>query len=387
MKPDMGTYYEMLDGLASQPTSSFLADKWIDIESWRQRVRSKVFELLAFNPSQVPLRPLVEAREKWEDLVVEEISYDMPYGPRTHGFFIYPDNQKTKLPAVVALHDHGSFFYFGKEKIAGTHAEPAILSEFKQQYYGGRSWATELARRGFAVLAVDIFLWGSRKIPMDSVNEDFQKHFDGAVEGSDEYIRRYNDFWAINECMLTVGTILNAGTSWPSIFSYEDRRSVDYLMTRSEIDPNRIACGGLSGGGLRTIFLAGLDARIRCGFCVGFMTTIRGVLRNHIKCPPGHGLLMYVPHLFELLDLPDIISLHAPSPLMVQYNKEDELFTLEGQREADQKIGMIYSKMGRPESYTGRFYEGRHKFDAVMQEEVFQWLEECLDVQRKKNEL
>ena len=96
---------------------------------------------------------------------------------------------------------------------------------------------------------------------------------------------------------------------------------------------------------------------------------------------------MYVPQLFQFLDLPDIISLRAPSPLMVQYNDEDELFTSEGQHEADQKIAAIYSKIGRPGSYTGRFYQGRHKFDAAMQEEVFQWLEKCFRVQKKNNGL
>lgn len=379
MKPDMGIYYEMLDAIAAtQPSLSFLAKPWPDIETWRTRARAKVLELLAFDPIRVPLNPSIDSRREEEDLIVQEISYDMPYGPRTHGFFLYPKKRNAKLPAVVALHDHGSFFYFGKEKITAIHNEPRILSEFKQKSYGGRSWATELAKRGFAVLATDMFLWGSRKIPLDTVNEEFQRLFEGVEQGSEEYIQKYNEFWATNECPLIADTILDAGTSWPGIFSYEDRRSIDYLLTRQEIDPNRIGCGGLSGGGLRTIFMAGLDPRVRCAFCVGFMSTIRGVLRNHIKCPQGHGLLMYVPLLLPLLDLPDVIALRAPSLLMVQYNEEDELFTSEGQHEADRKIAEIYSKMGYRDNYVGKFYPGSHKFDAAMQEEAIRWLEKCL---------
>jgi hypothetical protein len=121
-----------------------------------------------------------------------------------------------------------------------------------------------------------------------------------------------------------------------------------------------------------------LDSRVQCGFCVGFMSTIRALLRNHVRCPPGHGLLMYVPNLFSSLDLPDIIALHAPAPLLVQYNREDELFTLEGQNQADRKLAEIYSKIGRPENYEGRFYPGAHKFNRAMQEEAFEWLEERL---------
>ena len=380
MKPDLGIYYEMLDQIATtKPSLSFLSKEWPKVDEWRRQARSKVLELLAFDPPNVPFNSRVESKEEQDGIVREEVSYDMPYGPRTHGFFLYPREHQRKMPAVVALHDHGSFFYFGKEKIVATHNEPKILSEFKQKNYGARSWATELAKRGFAVLATDVFLWGSRRIPIESVNEEFQKLFEGVEYGSDEYIRRYNEFWEINECLMVVDTILNAGTSWPGIYSHEDRRSVDYLLTREEIDPTRIACGGLSGGGLRSIFLTGLDARIRCGFCVGFMTTVRGILRNHIRCPPlGHGLLIYAPQLFRFLDLPDIISLHAPSPLMVQYNVEDEFFTLDGQREANQKLSDVYSRQGYHSNYLGKFYPGVHKFDAVMQGEVFNWLEEHL---------
>jgi dienelactone hydrolase len=380
MKPDLGVYYDMLDSIARKPPSlSFLAKSWPDMEAWRNSARARVFELLAFNPPSIPLNPVVHSKSEDNGLITEEISYAMPYGPRAYGFFLYPKSRSGKLPALVALHDHGGFFYFGKEKITTTiKDELKILSDFKRQYYGGRSWATELAQRGFAVLAMDVFMWGSRKIPLESVNEDFQKPFKNVEPDSEEYIRKYNEFWEINECPLVADSILEAGTTWPGIFAYEDRRSVDYLITRPEVDSNKIGCGGLSGGGLRAVFLAGLDQRIKCGVCVGFMSTIRGVLKNHIKCPPGHGLLMYVPQLLSYLDLPDVISLLAPSPLMIQFNSEDELFSLEGQQDADRKISQIYLKMGCSNNYVGKFYAGPHKFDVVMQKAAFEWLENWL---------
>ena len=371
----------MLDAVAAAPHSlSFLSGTWPDLEAWKTEARAKVFELLAFEPPNVQLNPSVRASQHEDGVVVEEISYDMPCGPRANGLFLYPKEAGSKLPAVVALHDHGEFFYYGKEKLVSFPNEPKVLREYKEKYYGGRSWGMELAKRGFAVLAVDSFLWGSRKIPIDSVNEELQKEFEGLDPKSEEYIRKYNEFWARNECILVVDSILNSGTNWPGIFAYEDRRSIDYLLTRSEVDAKRIGCGGLSMGGLRTIFLAGLDPRVRCAFCVGFMTTIRGVLRNKIRCPPGHGLLMYVPELFRSLDLPDVIGIRTPAPLLIQYNEEDELFTPEGQHEADQKITRIYSKSGYPNNYVGKFYPGPHKFNVAMQEDAFKWVESNLSV-------
>lgn len=342
---------------------------------WRIRARAKVFELMAFDPIKTPLNASVDSKREEGDIVVEEISYDLPYGPRAQGFFLYPWERSGKLPAVVALHDHGGFFYYGKEKVTAIPREPSILTRFKKEAYGGRSWATELAKRGFAVLIPDVFLWGSRKIPVESLNEEFQATFKDLRPGSEEYVQQYNKLLNSMEDLIVAPTIVNAGSSWPGIFSYEDRRSIDYLITRQEIDENRIECGGLSGGGLRTIFLAGLDPRIRCAFCVGFMSTLRGLLRNRIK---SHRLFMYVPHLSSFLDLPDVIALRAPSPLMVQYDIDDELFTLEGQRQADEKIAHIYSQIDHPDNYVGKFYPGPHKFDIEMQDDAFEWLDKHL---------
>jgi len=131
VKPDMGIYYELLDQIAAtEPSLSFLSKEWLKVDEWRNIARSKALELLAFNPSEVPLNSRVESTEEKEGLVREEISYDMPYGPRTHGFFLYPREHQKKLPAVLALHDHGSFFYFGKEKIVGIDNEPKIFTRF-----------------------------------------------------------------------------------------------------------------------------------------------------------------------------------------------------------------------------------------------------------------
>jgi len=382
MNPDLGIYYPMLDAMASKAASlTFLSEQWGDVETWRSTGRAKAINLLGFDPPDVPLNPKVESRVEDGEIITEEVSYQMPYGSRTHAFFLHPKTQPVPLPALVALHDHGEFFFYGKEKIAKSPSGSTILEEYKRRYYGGRSWATEFAKRGFAVIVADVFLWGSRRIPMDSVNEELLRSFDGIDEDSEEYVRRYNEFWSGSECPLVVDSILNSGANWPGIFAYEDRRSVDYLLTRPEVDRNRIACGGLSMGGLRTIFLAGLDPRIKAAFCVGFMTTMRGILQNKIRCPPGHGLLMYVPRLYSHLDLPDVIGLHAPAPLMVQYNEEDELFTHEGQHEADEKIAEIYNKAGNPDSYVGRFFLGQHKFDVTMQGEAFDWLERTLSEQ------
>ncbi len=356
------------------PSLSYLSQDWPNVEQWKSIARAKVHELMSFQPPETSLDASTDSVREHEGLVIERISYNMPYGPRTEGFFMYPEERSGRLPAVIALHDHGGFKYYGKEKTCWTGAEPEILKTFKKESYGGRSWATELAKKGFAVLSVDLFLWGSRKVPVESLGDFYRNRFVGLKDGSEDFILEYNQFTSEHEHTMAK-TLLAAGSTLQGVFTYEDRRSVDYLLTRPEIDPNRIGCGGLSGGGLRTIFLFGLDPRIKCGVCVGFMSTFRELLRFHIKC---HTWMLYLPHLLKFLDLPDLIALGAPNPLMVQCDTEDGLFTLNGQKMADRKISEIYAKLGNAGRYSGKFYPGPHKFDAEMQEDAFLWFEKWL---------
>ncbi len=376
LRPDIGTYYDLAEAEAArhEASLSFLNYAGDDVEAWRVQARAKVHELLAYTPPACPLDARTLSQREENGVLTETISYQQPYGPRTEGFFLWPAKAKGRLPVVLALHDHGGFKYFGKEKNTAIPNEHESLQRHKQGYYGGRSWGTELARRGFAVLSIDIFPFGSRKVAVDSLPDHQQARFAGLEPGAKDYIDAYNAFAGEHEQMLAK-TLFVAGTTWPGIFIYEDRRSMDYLLTRPEVDPERIGCGGLSGGGLRTIFLAGLEDRIRCGVCVGFMSTHREFLYDHLG---SHTWMIWAPHLSRYLDLPDVIALRAPAPLMVQCTEQDRLFTPKGMHAASDKIAAIYAKMGRPERYRGCFYPGPHKFDVEMQEEAFAWWEKWL---------
>ena len=87
-------------------------------------------------------------------------------------------------------------------------------------------------------------------------------------------------------------SLFSAGMTWPGVFVYDDQRALDYLASRPDVDPTRLGCAGLSGGGLRTVMLTGADERIRCSCCVGMMTTWRDYLLN--KCFT-HTWMCYVP--------------------------------------------------------------------------------------------
>jgi len=71
-----------------------------------------------------------------------------------------------------------------------------------------------------------------------------------------------------------------AGTTWPGVTLAEDKKALDILCARPDVDIENVDCCGLSGGGLRTNYLAGLDHRIKCSVSVGFMSTWKDFLLN-----------------------------------------------------------------------------------------------------------
>src|SRR5262249_39189409 len=151
--------------------------------------------------------------------------------------------------------------------------------------------------------------------------------------------------------------------------------SVDYLVTRPEIDPSRIGCVGISMGGYRSCYLAALDARIKAAVVVGFMSTVRHMIQAHIDT---HSWVHFLPGLHRYLDLPDVASLHAPHPLLVQQCSQDRLFPAVGMKESVEKIAAVYEKAGAKERFAARFHDVPHQWTRAMQDEAFDWLDRQL---------
>ncbi len=239
--------------------------------------------------------------------------------------------------------------------------------------YGGVAWANALAKRGYVVLVPDAFGFGSRRVRLADVPAAIRA--DTAGDGDDlEAVEAYN-VWSGQYESIMAKSLLCAGTTWAGVWLAEDRRALDVLCARPEVDPSRVGCGGLSGGGLRTCYLAGLDDRIACAVCVGMMTTWRDYLLNKSYT---HTWMIYIPHLPHELDYPEIFGLRAPRPALVLNDVDDELFTLPEMQRADAMLNAIYAGSGGSDRYRCSYYPGPHKFDQPMQAEAFDWFDRWL---------
>ncbi len=379
--PDVGNFYQMLQDYADQSemSLSYLFRDWPELEQWRIRGRAKMQELLAFEPESTPLQTEILQQTEEETYTKYLIRYSLTPHRKTEAFLLIPRGLTQPAPAIIALHDHGGFYYFGKEKITATEDKPGILQQFINRSYGGRTYADELARRGFVVLCPDNFYFGSQRIDVDQIPEHFTDQYpDLQSQDQNEYIRAFNSFCGNHEQYMAK-YIFASGTTWPGIMFHGDRVAVDYLLTRPEVDPQRIGCMGLSIGGFRSAHLFALDPRIKVGVVAGWMTTYKMQLFNKLR---WHTWMIYVPRQLEFLDLPDVASLNAPNPLMVINCEQDQLYPLEAMQAADRKLAAIYRKMQAEDRFQCNYYDVPHSLNVEMQDDAINWLEKWLLVDK-----
>ena len=377
MPSDVGDYYGFLNQYAEKHSNSmsYLSGNWTDREAWSKQGREKMFELLNYHPEPAPA-PNAEVLEtvKKAGYTRYLVRYSITADRKTEAFLLVPDGLTKPAPAVVALHCHSGFYYFGKEKITETENPPQVLQDLINKTYGGRCFADELARHGFVVLVPDAFYFGVQRLPVDSLPERYTEDLKKLKPGSDEYIREFNHVSGEHESTMAK-TIFDAGTTWPGILVQGDIASVDYLVTRPEVDASRIGCMGLSIGGWRAAYLFGLDPRLKAGVVAGWMTSYASLVYNHSK---NHTWMLHVPGQVNWLDLADMTALNGPNPLMVIDCLQDSLFPLDGMRAAEAKLAEIYKRMGAPDNFLCKYYDLPHSLKVPAQDDAIAWLERSL---------
>ena len=373
----LGAYGSWAAALAGEGPNylSFRHTHWTDPAAWRPAARQRFRERVAMPDTGDSGECRIEREYEYDGLHVEELSWQLPYGPRTEALMLKPAGAHGPLPGVLALHDHGGHKFHGWQKITRTDDEQnAVNVDHQARAYGGAPWANRLAQRGYAVLAPDAFAFGSRRVRIADLPLAIRDGMDKAESEDPDYITAYNR-WAGGHESTLAKSLLSAGTTWAGVWLAEDVHALDVLCARDDVDAERVGIGGLSGGGLRTVYLAGLDDRVRCAACVGMMTTWRDLLLNKSHT---HTWMIYVPHLPAEMDYPDILGMRTPLPTLVQNNTEDPLFSLDEMRRADVMLRQVYEKADAAENYRCAFHAGEHKFDIAMQEEAFDWFDRWL---------
>ena len=324
-------------------------------KKWKKAGLEKARELIIQNEDKTPFDMVVIDEEQREGYKAQKVVFSISAESRVLAYLLVPDGAK-KAPAALMLHDHGSKFVIGKEKMVRpfnlAEEEASKLEEAEKwsvKYFGGQFPGDELAKRGYVVLSFDALGWGDRSV-------------EGFKTGSQQSLG---------------SNLFNMGTSFAGIIAQEDCRAAKFLASLPQVDKKKVACIGFSMGGFRSWQLAALSDDITAGVAVCWFGTMKG----HII--PGDGQLkgnsafsMLHPTIAKFLDYPDVAGLAAPKSMYFIGGDKDPVNPTAGTNEAYEKIQKIW-KANKAENKlkTELISGGGHEYLPEQQKSSFDWLD------------
>jgi dienelactone hydrolase len=236
------------------------------------------------------------------------------------------------IETLPGLHTYGMLFVPGKLG-EGPHPHPLVLSqhggdgtpELCSGLYGPSNYndmTRRILRQGAIVFAPQLLLW--------------RKDFGPAIDrtGMDTRLKQL-------------------GGSITALEIYQLQRCLDALVTRPDVDPQRIGMVGLSYGGFYTLFTAAVETRIRAALSSCFLND-----RLRYAWPDwtwnGAALTFFDA---------EIAALVCPRALFIEAADQDELFAVDSAREEAQRAAAYYQRLGLPDHFAFKAFPGVHELD------------------------
>ena len=330
-------------GLPSDLTEA--AQLW----AWQDQTREKLSSLLGLDTFQpCEPQPGYGPVEQLDGYTRQRIEISTEPGIRMPFYALVPGDLTAgeRRPVVLAPHGHGGG---GKEAVAGNREIPAIAAAIDS---GNYDYGVKLVQAGYVVLCPDARGFGERREkPLQT---------DAQILLSSCQI--------INQMALPLGQTLAGMMTWDLM------RLVDYAVTRSDCDGERVGCVGLSGGGLQTLWLSIFDRRIKVAVTSGYFYGFKdALLYLNTNCSCN-----YVPNLWQLVDAGDLGALICPRPLLIESGRNDPLNGARGLDNVTEQLAITrqaYQVAGVTERLEHSVFEGGHRYDG---RDVLPWLKRWL---------
>jgi len=319
-------------------------------EAWaarRTELRRRLWELFGDLPPRVTPQVKVTGVESRVGYTVERFTFPNGVGDTVFGYVLVPEGRTGRGPAILYNHYHGGRYQQGKEEL--------FLPAFAD---GGHKLHTgeELVRAGYVVLAIDAYAFGERQFHGPGGSEDQSNQTEQSL----------------------FKMFLWQGRSLWGMMVRDDIMALDYLVTRPEVDPGRIAAMGMSMGSTRTWWLAALDERIKVAVAVACLTRYQDLIAGgKLHC---HGIYYFVPGMLkEKIDTESVVGLIAPRALLTLTGDQDDGSPAHGVRTINRFQEQLYRLYGKPENFRGVLYPGLgHEYTPEMWQETLEWLKRHL---------
>jgi dienelactone hydrolase len=315
-------------------------------ETQRGATRARLWQLLGpLPPRPAALSVKTVSRQDHEKYVLERFEFDNGAGATVPGYLFLPKGATSKVPAVLYCHWHGGQYDNGKEEMLRSEHTPVAPGP-------------ALAARGYAVLGIDAYCFGERN-----------GHGPGSSErgGAGELTASKFNLWF-------------GRTLWGMILR-DDLIALDYLVSRPEIDRERVGVTGISMGATRSWWLMALDDRLKAGVAVACLTRYQNLIAH--ESLKAHGIYYYVPGLLAHFDTEAVVALIAPRPILFQTGDQDDGSPIDGVMAIEEKVRPAFRLYDANDAFRSIVYPGvGHVYLPEMWAQTEQWMDRHLGVTR-----
>jgi hypothetical protein len=115
---DVGSLFPFIQSQAPRDFKlSYLRQEYKSVPSWKKVARGKLLELLHYSPPKQDPRPETVEKVDCGEYVREKVYFNTTPDIRVPAFVLIPKNAPKPAPAIVALHDHGGFYFGAKRRL------------------------------------------------------------------------------------------------------------------------------------------------------------------------------------------------------------------------------------------------------------------------------
>ncbi|WP_114750196.1 alpha/beta hydrolase family protein [Pleomorphovibrio marinus] len=272
------------------------------LQGWKERqafIKTTLNEVLGPFPEKTPLQPEITRKVDKGEFTMEHIVLQSQPGFYMSSTLFIPKNLDGPAPTIIycsghALEAYRSFTY-----------QHVILN---------------LVKKGYVVFAFDPVGQGER---LEYYDPETLKPTIGGPTKQHSYPGAQG---------FIVGSTQAMHMIWDGV------RAVDYLLTRKEVDPDRIGITGRSGGGTQSSYIAAVDERIYAAAPENYITNFRRLMLTH---GPQDAEQNFMRGIKKGLDHPDLLLVRAPKPNMMITTSRD-IFNIQGARETASEVQGVY---------------------------------------------
>lgn len=297
-------------------------------EAWQAKLRPKVAELVGGFPAQKAAleSQTLEVRE-FPGYRREKFVFQSRPGAWVLAYLLTPKAGKAPHPTVICVPGHGR----GVDDLVGIDEKGQDRTQREGYQFDFAIQATE---HGMAALAIEPMGFGCRR---------------------DERNKSRN--LTQSACQPVAGAALLLGQTMIGWRVYDVMRTIDWIETRKELDPKRVGCMGISGGGTCTTFATALEPRIKAALVSGYLNTFRDSIVSISHCIDN-----YVPGILNWGEMYDVAGLIAPRPLFVESGDKDNIFPIAASKASFERVKKVYTTFDAASAVEQEVFDGPHSF-------------------------